>query len=85
MKNGDLSASTFPDFDVNNCDLLTSAMCSPRFVLWMVVFEGRSLPRKSEKSVKIGKNLTNSLANSLANIANSLTNSLANSLGSGRA
>ena len=25
-------------------------------VFWMVVFEGRSLPRKSEKSVKIGKN-----------------------------
>ena len=25
-------------------------------VFWMVVFEGWSLPRKSEKSVKIGKN-----------------------------
>ena len=24
MKNGDLSASTFPDFDAKNCDLLTS-------------------------------------------------------------
>ena len=32
------------------------------------------LPRKSEKSVKIGRSITNNITNSLANITNSLTN-----------